>query len=216
MIKVTYIDSMGSDLTTVNAARVSFNKVKDVLDIKDEKLIEYLANERHMSPFEHLAMTVLVECPLYIRSQIHRHRTFSYNEISRRYTSENIEFYIPERLGAQHKTSRQCSDGVISNEANKHWRDFLRRYYEITKSFYDSMIAEGISREDARGILPTSMMTKFWMTGNLRNWIHFYILRSDSHAQRESQFIAEEVLKLLVDKFPKSVNALIEASKKCS
>lgn len=214
MIKVTYIDSMGSDLTTVNAARVSFNTVKDMLDQKDEKLIKYLANERHMSPFEHLVMTVLIECPLYIRSQIHRHRTFSYNEVSRRYTSEDIKFYIPERLKAQHKTSRQCSDGFAKEFADTKWQKLLPEVYRLLETYYHDMILDGISREDARGILPTSLMTKFWMTGNLRNWMHFYALRSDSHAQAESQVIAEKVLKLLVDKFPLSVNALIEGSKK--
>ena len=95
-IKVDYIEHMGSEETIVNAARVSFgnNNVTELSD-KDKKLINYLAKHKHMSPFEHCILSVKITCPLYIRSQIHRHRTFSYNEISRRYTEKDMEFYLP-------------------------------------------------------------------------------------------------------------------------
>src|SRR4030067_2674197 len=112
-MKVTYIQHMGSDLNVVNAARISFNTEVTELSDKDKKLIAYLADNEHMSPFEHNILTVIVECPLYIRSQIHRHRTFSYNEVSRRYTSENLEFFIPDIIRKQAESNRQASSGEL-------------------------------------------------------------------------------------------------------
>src|SRR5437667_11514171 len=108
-IDVEYIDHMGTDLSIVNAARISYGKHKNELDDKDVKLINYLAQHQHMTPFEHTALTVLVTCPLYIRSQIMRHRTFSYNELSRRYTAEGIEFYIPDEFRNQSESNKQGS-----------------------------------------------------------------------------------------------------------
>ena len=115
MIKAEYMDHMGNDLTVVNSARVSFGSESQELSDKDKKLIKYLADHQHMSPFEHCQLSVRISCPLYIRSQIHRHRTFSYNEISRRYTSKDLEFYIPETLRKQSDDNRQASDGVVGH-----------------------------------------------------------------------------------------------------
>src|SRR5687767_14024229 len=102
---------MGEDLSVVNAARVSYGTSSSSLTDKDKKLIKYLADHKHMSPFEHCAMTALITCPLFVRSQIHRHRTFSYNEISRRYTSEDIEFYLPSSWRKQDEKNKQSSAG---------------------------------------------------------------------------------------------------------
>ena len=95
---VELVDSMGDDLRVVNSARVSFNKEKEVFDAKDEKLIEYLLENKHTSPLEHVVFTFLVKVPLFVRSQWMRHRTWSFNEVSRRYTSEEMDFYIPKTL----------------------------------------------------------------------------------------------------------------------
>src|SRR5579863_7226904 len=113
MLKATYVQHVGSDLTIVNAARISFGTESQVLEDKDKKLIKYLADNEHMSPFEHNVLTVIIECPLYIRSQIHRHRTFSYNEVSRRYTSDDIQFYIPDTVRRQAASNRQASEGEL-------------------------------------------------------------------------------------------------------
>ena len=107
--RVELVQSMGTDLTIVNSARVSFGKEKKELDDKDKKLIKYLVEHRHTSTFEHNLVTFRFKVPLFIRSQHHRHRTWSYNEISRRYTSFDMEFYHPGTFRSQHASNRQAS-----------------------------------------------------------------------------------------------------------
>ena len=107
---VDYVNHMGSDLTVVNSARVSFGVEKSELDIRDRKLIKYLIKHRHTSTLEHNAITFKFTVPLFIRSQHHRHRTWSYNEISRRYTDKDLKFYIPKGFRTQHKSNRQASN----------------------------------------------------------------------------------------------------------
>ena len=107
---VEYVEHMGSDLSIVNSARVSFGKHKQELDGKDKKLIKYLIKHRHTSTLEHCLVTFRFKVPLFIRSQHHRHRTWSYNEISRRYTEENLQFYEPKTFRTQHKSNRQASN----------------------------------------------------------------------------------------------------------
>ena len=104
---VGLIDHLGSDSTIVNAARVSFGKLKSEMDSRDVKLLEYLIDNRHTSPLEHLVFTFSIHCPLFIRGQWHRHRTWSYNEISRRYTEIDMEFYTPVQLRRQSENNRQ-------------------------------------------------------------------------------------------------------------
>jgi thymidylate synthase (FAD) len=112
---VEYITHMGSDLTIVNAARVSFGAEKEQLDEKDIKLINYLMQHNHTSPFEHCSITFRFVVPLFIRSQHHRHRTWAYNEISRRYTSVDMKFYSPKEFRTQHKSNRQASNDELIN-----------------------------------------------------------------------------------------------------
>ena len=107
---VSYIDHMGNDLTIVNSARVSFGINKAELDQRYKKLINYLVKNRHTSTFEHNVVTFKFVVPLYVRSQHHRHRTWSYNEVSRRYTDKNIKFYEPPAFRTQHKSNRQASN----------------------------------------------------------------------------------------------------------
>lgn len=210
MIKAEYIDHMGDDLRVVNAARVSFGKEKTELEKSDEKLLNYLAKHAHYTPFEHCTLTLRISCPLYIRSQIMRHRTFSYNEISRRYTDKDIQFYIPEKFRKQHDSSKQCSDGYLDNKGNTHAHVCMQDIIGKAIKTYNAMIKHGCARELARGILPQCMMTEFYMTGNLRNWIGFLKLRLDKTAQDEVILIAEQVRKVIEEKFPKSGKALID------
>lgn len=209
-IKAIYIQHVGSDLTTVNAARISFSGESQTLEERDKKLIKYLADNEHMSPFEHNSLTVLIECPLYIRSQIHRHRTFAYNEVSRRYTSEDLEFFIPSTLREQSNSNRQASSGDIQEPLNEILRAEMDCHHGQSLAFYERLIKAGVCREQARGVLPQNLMTKFWMTGNLRNWVHFLRLRLDNHAQLEVQEIAKQILDILKDKFPESTKALFK------
>jgi thymidylate synthase (FAD) len=103
------IDHLGSETTLVNAARVSFGKMKEEMDEKDIVLLDYLIENKHTSPLEHMVFTFSVHCPLFVRGQWHRHRTWSYNEISRRYTEVDMEFYTPPKIRAQAKSDRQAS-----------------------------------------------------------------------------------------------------------
>ena len=209
-MKVTYIQHMGSDLNVVNAARISFNTEVTELSDKDKKLIAYLADNEHMSPFEHNILTVIVECPLYIRSQIHRHRTFSYNEVSRRYTSENLEFFIPDIIRKQAESNRQASSGELDGSSTKDAKMIMNIAHDKALESYNMLIDLGVPREQARGVLPQNLMTKFYMTGNLRNWLHFVKLRIDNHAQYEVQLIGKQVLEILKDKFPESTKELLK------
>jgi len=210
MIKVTYVDHMGSDLTIVNSARVSFNKHSDSLNEKDTKLIKYLSDHNHMSPFEHCSLTVIIECPLYIRSQIHRHRTFAYNEVSRRYTSEDLQFYLPsiDDIRQQSKSNRQASNGTVEIETAEAVRNMMLHAHIAAEKLYESLLEAGVCREQARGVLPQNLMTKFYMTGNLRNFAHFLELRTHDGAQKEVRDVANQLESILKDKFPVALAAL--------
>ena len=124
---VEYVQHMGDDLTVVNAARVSFGKHKEVMDEKDKRLIRYLIRHRHTSTLEHNVITFRFCVPLFVRSQHHRHRTWSYNEISRRYTEENLRFYEPSRFRTQHKSNRQASNDseLVDPSSSARERHFL-------------------------------------------------------------------------------------------
>jgi thymidylate synthase (FAD) len=207
--EVSYKAHMGNDLTVVNAARVSYGKNKTDLDSSDIKLIHYLAKHKHYSPFEHCSLSVSIKCPLYIRSQIQRHRTFSYNEISRRYTAENLEFYVPTKLRKQHVSSKQCSDGYLEDHLNEDFLNEINKIHLQALHTYNILIDSGVAREQARGVLPQNLMTEFWMTGNLRNWTHFLKLRLDSHAQEEVQDIAKQISDIVNMNFNESYKALL-------
>lgn len=212
--KVSLIDYMGDDARAVNAARVSFLKddidtQHDHLNDKDTKLIKFLLRHQHTSPFEHSSLSVRVKVPLFIRSQIMRHRTFSYNEVSRRYTHENIQFHIPHTLRKQSKSNLQCSTGevVFNNDALiKTMQDHVNSAF-VT---YQKLLDGGVSREQARAVLPQSMYTSFYMTGNLLNWIKFLRLRLDPHSQPELQELGYAILKIMETAFPSTVEILKE------
>lgn len=211
-IKVTLIDAMGNDLTVVNAARVSFGKGSAYLSEQDCKLVDYLAKHEHLSPFEHCAATMVIECPLYIRSQIHRHRTFAYNEISRRYTDAGIEFYLPPYDDIRHQSAsnKQGSDGSVDPTDATEAHRLMQEACAYSASTFQKLIDMGVAREQARGILPQCLTTKFFMTGNLRNWAHFIRLRIDNHAQKEAQYVAKQAQDILLDRFPQSYGCLIQ------
>jgi thymidylate synthase (FAD) len=205
------------DFMPCSAARVSFgNEDKTGKDEKaDVKLMKYLADHQHMTPFEHQSATFLVEVPLFIRSQIHRHRTFAYNEISRRYTDESLEFWIPDTLRQQSSSNRQASSDATVEAYASHWqfdswKDDFRSHYEESLAFYESLVAQGACREQARAVLPQSLLTKFYMTGNLRNWCHFLKLRLDEHAQYEVRVVAERIEQKLRELWPNSMGALMD------
>ena len=186
--RVDYVESMGSDLTIVNSARVSFGTQKEELDGRDRKLINYLAKHKHTSTFEHNVVTFRFTVPLYVRSQHHRHRTWSYNEISRRYTDVNINFYEPEGFRTQHESNRQASNPDELIDPNM-------------------MKDAGVCREQARGVLPQNLYTEYYGTVNLSNLLKFIDLRSHEGAQWEIQKVAEACLDIADDLWPIAVKA---------
>lgn len=199
----------------VSAARASFgNEDRTGLDqTSDTKLMFFLSREGHTSVFEHQSATFLIECPLFIRSQIMRHRTFSYNEVSRRYTSEQIAFWIPRDLRKQDPKAKQCSSGErLDDGLARLALDDYHRHIDASVGVYNHLLSDGVAREIARAVLPQSLLTRFYMTGNLRNWAHFLKLRLDSHAQPEVQIIAQRIESELRKLWPLPMDALLETT----
>jgi thymidylate synthase (FAD) len=211
--RVEYVDHMGDDLTVVNAARVSFAKHKDKFDDRDERLVNYLIEHRHTSTLEHNVATFRFVVPLFVRSQHHRHRTWSYNEISRRYTDVDIRFYEPERFRKQSKSNRQAStDEWIDPEYNvaEHpvsASDLLKQHHDASLYVYNKLLELGVCREQARGALPQNLYTEYYGTANLNNIMKFVDLRLHEGAQWEIQQVASAVLNISELLWPVSVKA---------
>lgn len=203
---VGLVDQMGTEATIVNAARVSFARRKTELDDRDRALLRYLYENRHSSPFEHVVFTFLVHCPLFVRSQWHRHRTWSFNEISRRYTEVDIEFYVPPSLRAQAESDRQASTKAetLDQEA---LRERILAHHATALALYEDLLADGVCREQARGVLPQNLMTTFWGTVDLGNLLHFLELRDSTHAQWEIQEYARGIKHLVAPSFPSIAQA---------
>ena len=214
---VEYVEHMGSDLTIVNSARVSFGKQKMTMDKRDEKLIKYLMEHKHTSTLEHNVVTFRFVVPLYIRSQHHRHRTWSYNEISRRYTDIDIRFYEPQSFRTQHKSNRQASNSkeLIDPQV---WKGFLgdkassqlKKHHLDCLEFYNNLVDAGVCREQARGVLPQNMYTEYYGTVNLNNLLKFVELRTHDGAQWEIQKVAKACLDIVADLWPATISAYKE------
>ena len=202
------------DRFPAKAARVSFgNDDLDRTAEQDNKLMQYLADHQHMTPFEYQHATFMIECPLFIRSQIHRHRTFSFNEISRRYTSDDLGFWKPTTWRQQSTANKQGSDGRIDRYTAENLDDECEQQVKRAHHTYNWMLKEGVAREQARSVLPQSLLTRFYMGGNLRNWGHFLALRLDSHAQYEVRVIADKIYARLLDLWPKSAAVVVDAAR---
>ena len=221
---VEYISHMGNDLSIVNAARVSFGAEKQELDGKDMKLIDYLVKHNHTSPFEHCAITMRFTVPLFIRSQHHRHRTWSYNEISRRYTSVDMDFYQPEEFRTQHKSNRQASTETLVNpdlssstglcaHTPHTASEAVRAHHRRSMELYEKLLDKGVCREQARGVLPQNLYTQYYGTTNLHNLFKFISLRQHEGAQWEIQKVADACFKIARRHFPVSTEAFLKANK---
>jgi len=223
---VELLNTMGTDKSIVDSARVSFNKDNpDLLTItdRDKKLIKYLADHKHTSPFEHCSMTFRVKVPLFVARQHMRHRTWSYNEISRRYTSDGLDFYLPNYYRKQHKNNRQASvdediDPVLKTISGSTTTyvskasDLVKKNTRKSLKLYESMIENGICREQARMVLPQSMYTEYWCTANLLNIIKFLKLRLPEESQWEIRRLAEEMSLFVKDMFPEAYEACIKVN----
>ena len=220
--KVELVQHMGEDITVVNSARVSFGVQKEELDSKDEKLINYLIKHRHTSTLEHNIATFRIKVPLFVRSQHHRHRTWSYNEISRRYTDSDIQFYETTKFRTQHKSNRQASNqedtinpllsfktAECSNPLILTASESISRYHRDCLKFFDELLAAGVCREQARGVLPQNLYTEYYATANLNNILKFIELRTHDGAQWEIQQLANNMLNIIQDLWPVTVNSFI-------
>ena len=222
--RVDYVNHMGDDLTVVNSARVSFGVEKDELDGRDKRLINYLIKHRHTSTLEHNLITFRFTVPMYVRSQHHRHRTWSYNEISRRYTDVNIKFYEPKAFRTQHKSNRQASNAeelinpAMNPEDESHpkfgeWihsttaSELVAAHNADSLVLFNQLIEAGVCREQARGVLPQNLYTEYYGTVNLSNLLKFIDLRTHEGAQWEIQKVAEACLEIATDLFPVTVGA---------
>ena len=220
--KVEFVEHMGTDLTVVNSARVSFGKHKEIMDLKDQKLIKYLIKHKHTSTLEHNNVTFRFKVPLYVRSQHHRHRTWKYNEISRRYTDFNIEFYEPTQFRTQHKSNRQASneDELVNPNVYSRYLGYaapanlvIQDHHTRSLKLFNELIDKGICREQARGVLPQNMYTEYYGTVDLNNLLKFIGLRTHEGAQWEIQKAAEACLEIAEDLWPVTVRAYREINK---
>ncbi len=216
--KVDYVQHMGTDLTVVNSARVSFGVEKKELDRRDKRLINYLIKHKHTSTLEHCSVTFRFTVPLFVRSQHHRHRTWSYNEISRRYTDKDLQFYTPEAFRTQHDSNRQASneneliDPVILPDL--HDIGFgttasmmLVRSTKESVKLFNMLLKSGVCREQARMVLPQNLYTEYYGTVNLGNLLKFIDLRTHEGAQWEIQKLAEACLEIATELWPVTVNS---------
>lgn len=205
-MSVTWVPPEHRDPTTM--ARVSFNTRGP--QERSPKLERYLAEHDHLTPFEHLSDTFFIETPVFVARQIMRHRTFSYNELSLRYTESKEACYKPVVWRSQHKTSKQCSDGALpiaqQSEAWALYFDIVDRiWYD-----YQQLLELGVAREQARAILPMGTITRFYMTGNLRNWAQFLTIRLNDDVQPECHEVACAIAAQLNRKYGEMFRSLMK------
>jgi len=211
---VRLIDQMGSDLSVVNAARVSFGKQKDSFDEGDAKLVRYLAEHEHTSPFRHTAMTFHVKAPIFVFRQWMKHRIASeFNEISGRYVEfPPDEFYVPEHFRQQAKVNKQGSEGEIEPAQREAAAKAYLNSCQASVAQYKALLAVGVCREQARCVLPLALYSEVYWTVSLQAAAHFIRLREDAHAQWEIQQYAHAVRKLVEQVYPVGLRALVGES----
>ena len=207
--EVTYIDHMGSDKTVVNAARVSFAQDYDdnECDDRDKKLIKYLAEHNHWSPFAHTSIQLKVKAPIFIARQLVKHQVGGvWNEVSRRYVDFEPEFYLPETIRSRPVNAKQ---GSGDTEIDQIYINDIRVSYEQSLETYNNLIAAGVAPEQARMVLPLGCMTDWYWTGSLMFWARVYKQRSDPHAQKEAADIAHQISSIVEKIYPISWKQLI-------
>ena len=192
VIKVDLIDKMGTDLSVVNAARVSYAKIKNRFDEKDTKLISYLAKHGHWSPFAHASIQFRIKAPVFVARQLVKHQVgLSWNEVSRRYVSYEPELYKIDEWRGKPLDSKQGSAGVVELDVT------LKHVYESAmdqcKILYSALIGKGIAPEQARSVLPQSMMTEWLWSGTLYAFARVCNLRCKPDVQEETRKVAEQI-----------------------
>jgi thymidylate synthase (FAD) len=207
-MSVQLMDVFGNDLTVVNAARVSFAKESTNMTVGDEKLVKYLADHNHVTPFFHPQARFRLKMPIFVAREWFRHQIgFARNEISRRYVDTDPEFWMPTELRERDSNKKQGSK-ESKIQYNGHCLAKIRIHNDASLALYKDLMGYGVCPEQARAVLPQSMMTEFIETGSLAAYARLYKLRSDPTAQREIQDLARQVGEILAQKFPISWAAL--------
>ena len=220
MIKVTHIDHMGSDLSVVNAARVSFGKKSDweqqvhpsgdyadnILSDRDKKLIHYLAEHKHMSPFGHAFASFHVSSPIFVARQLVKHSYLRWNEVSRRYVDSDPEFYEPEHWRDKSEDKKQGSGG--KSQSQYFPNIYVKEVAEKALGDYKKMLTQGIAPEQARMVLPQNTMTEWYWSGSLDAFADMCRLRCKEDTQAETQEVAWAISLKMEDLFPVSWVAL--------
>lgn len=206
---VELISHMGDDLSIVRAARVSYGREPgEKFDpVKDAKLLKYLLRHNHWSPFEHATLTFRVELPIFVARQWMRHRSWSFNEVSARYTQLPPMFFMPDEWRVQSTVNRQGSEGRLTDVASDEADMIALGAFEAVAAAYQSLLALGVGREQARSVLPVGVFTQLYATASLRSVLHFLALRDEPHAQAEIRDYAREVRSLTADVFPHTMYA---------
>ena len=210
-ITAFYVQHAGSDLMVVNSARVSFGKRSEMEDdlwgppkLKedDARLIRYLAKHNHISPFNHTWVTFQCRAPMFVARQLQKHEYMPWNEISRRYTTENIEFYTPEVWRGKSEDKKQGSDGVVDvgDWGDANW---------ACLTAYNDLLDMGVAPEQARMVLPQSMYTEWFWSGTVGAIAKMCNLRCKPDTQAETRIVADQISDKMKELFPVSWAALI-------
>ena len=238
-IKVELVDYMGNDLSTVNSARVSFDKessfdtevtrdsagegmswcnITETLKPADRGLVNYLANHNHSTPFRHNAVTIRCDAPIFLARQLGKHQAgLSWNEVSRRYVDTPPEFFVPDEWrGRPDGSIKQGSGGIVETLSDDLWGDYqdtpdinYSHLLYMVEETYKRFLEAGVAPEMARMVLPQSMMTSWYWTGNLLSFAHVYKERIASNAQLEANWFAQDLDKVIRQLFPVSWQALV-------
>jgi len=210
---IELIDTLGDDLTPVNAARVSFGSRSKEFTDKDKKLSKFLIKHKHFSPFRHQHIQVIIKAPEFVMRQWYKHvvgiettsssstKDHAWNEISGRYVPYD-EFYQPTEFRKQSDDNKQASDGLVDNQVH------IKRIWEIGQreaiAAYEELLEKGVAREQARSILPLTLYTKVWWTASFQSVMNFIELRDEPTAQVEIQEYAKALKKIMLEVFPET------------
>ncbi|HSK16076.1 MAG TPA: FAD-dependent thymidylate synthase [Gaiellaceae bacterium] len=208
-------ESMASDLSVVNAARVSFARRKEEMDDSDRGLIRFLLRERHGTPFEHNAFRFHVRAPIFVAREWFRHRVGSFNEFSMRYAKATDEFYVPAAADVRTQVGKPGSYSFepVEPEVAETTREELRAVYEAAFGAYERLVELGVARELARAVMPVGAYTEFFWTVNARSLMNFVSLRSAETAQREIRRYAEACERFLAEEMPVTYEAFVDAGR---
>jgi thymidylate synthase (FAD) len=208
-------DAMASDLSVVNAARVSFARRKEEMDEADEGLIRFLMRDRHGTPFEHNSFRFHIRAPIFVAREWMRHRVGSFNEFSMRYARATDEFYVPDADDVRTQVGKPgaYSFEPVSPELAEQTREDLRAVYEQAFATYERLVEQGVARELARSVIPVGAYTEFFWTINARSLMNFVSLRAAETAQREIRRYADACERFFAEKMPVTHAAFVAANR---